>query len=462
MGSRTKQIRGLRLASAVAGVVLAGVTVTPASAETVRAEQWYLDAMHAEQMWKTSTGKGVTVAVLDSGVDPDLADLRGQVLPGKDYSQHPGDAQSDYAGHGTRMAALIAATGAKGSEEGSYGLAPGAKILPVRVPDFIEESRKDGNPDDYPTYISKAIRYAADSDAQVINISLGGEEHSKKLDDAVAYALSKNKLVFAAVGNTGSGTNRAEYPAATPGVVGVGAIGENLKVTGESQRGPQVDLVAPGADMVAACKGGSEVCDSHGTSDATALASASAALIWSKHPDWTNNQVLRVLLNTASGPVSGKKRTDEIGYGAVRPRIALTAPGSPGPANEYPLPDYKAGGSAAAPGDTGAATDPSTDTSPAPTSASDNTSNTLPWILAGLGVLVLAGATGGALAARNRRRPATPTAPVPTAPQHGWAPPPQHGWAQPPQPGQQPGQQPGGGHGSPWPPHQNTNQTGSQ
>ncbi|MFI0235820.1 type VII secretion-associated serine protease mycosin [Streptomyces sp. NPDC016845] len=422
MASRTQQVRRLRLASALTGVVLAGVAVTPAGAESVRAEQWYLDAMHADQMWKTADGKGVTVAVVDSGVDPDLADLRGQVLPGKNYSRHPGDAQADYAGHGTRMAVLIAATGARGGTQASYGLAPGAKILPIRVPDFIEKSRTDGNPDDYPTYISKAIRYAADSDARIINISLGSESNSKQLDDAVAYALSKDKLVFAAVGNTGSGSNSAEYPAATPGVVGVGAIGKDLKVTSESQRGPQVDLVAPGAEIVAACKGGSEVCDSHGTSDATALASASAALIWSKHPDWTNNQVLRVMLNTASGPVSGKERSDEIGHGALRPRIALTDPGDPGPADEYPLPDYKAGGTA--PRGDSASAGPSNGASTAPAASSDGeSSSALPWIAAGVGGLVLIGAVGGVLAVRGRRRRAAPV--------------PQPGWAQPPYPPRQ-------------------------
>ncbi|MCX5321823.1 type VII secretion-associated serine protease mycosin [Streptomyces sp. NBC_00120] len=450
MGSRIKQVRRLRLVSALSGVVLAGVAVAPAHAETVRDQQWYLDAMRAEQMWKTSTGKGVEVAVVDSGVDPDFPDLRGQVLSGKNYSRHPGDEHSDYDGHGTDMAVLIAGTGAKGSTTGSYGLAPGAKILPIRVPDFIERSRAngDGNPDDYPTYISKAIRYAADSDAHVINISLGSEEHSKKLDAAVAYALSKNKLIFAAVGNTGSGTNKLEYPAATPGVVGVGAIGKDLKKTKESQYGPQVDLVAPGASMIHTCNGKTGLCESHGTSDASAIASASAALIWSKHPDWTNNQVLRVMLSTASGPISGKERTDDIGYGAVRPRIALTDPGDPGPADEYPLPDYQKGASTAT---DGAAAKPSTSATAPAQVYSDDEASALLWILAGAGVVVLVGASGGALAlrSRKRRREATTAWPqVPPGQPHTTA------WTPPGHPGQQPGQ------GQPWPHHQDTNHTG--
>ena len=92
----------------------------------------------------------------------------------------------------------------------------------------------------------------------------------------------------------------------------------------------------------------------HGTSDATALASASAALIWSVHPDWTNNQVLRVMLNTIGGPTDGAKRNDAIGYGIVRPRIALTNPGDPGPADKYPLPDYPVAASASPTPSTGA------------------------------------------------------------------------------------------------------------
>ncbi len=408
---RTRSKQGRRrgpVVSAVAGILLAGVAVTPAHADTIRDQQWYLDAMQADQMWKTSTGKGITVAVIDTGVKADIPDLRGQVVAGKDYSKHPGDEHSDYDGHGTRMAVLIAGTGGRGTANGSYGLAPGAKILPIRMPDFIEQSRADGNPDDFPTYMAKAIRFAADSDAQVINISQGSTAHSRELDESVAYALSKGKLIFAGVGNTGDALNELEYPAATPGVVGVGAIDRNVKATKESQHGPEVDLVAPGADIVAAClTSNTGVCKTDGTSDATALASASAALIWSKHPTWTNNQVLRVMLNTASKPKSGKNRTDYLGYGAVRPRIALTNPGDPGSADKYPLSDLAAAASnspswdASASTGTGAPAKADGSASAVSVHKEDGTS----WVALGIGGVVLLGAAIAVAAVARRRGP---------------------------------------------------------
>ncbi|WP_406382092.1 S8 family serine peptidase [Streptomyces sp. NBC_01618] len=228
--------------------------------------------------------------------------------------------------------------------------------------------------------------------------------------ESVAYALSKGKLIFAGVGNTGDALNELEYPAATPGVVGVGAIDRNVKATKESQHGPQVDLVAPGEDMFAACLGGTELCKTHGTSDATALASASAALIWSKHPDWTNNQVLRVMLNTASKPKSSKERTVYLGYGAVRPRIALQNPGAPGPSNEYPRPDLAAAASQSPSpdasrsngNDASAKNDHSATTASAP-----KDDDSILWITLGIGTAVLLGAAITVSAAiRKRRAPA--------------------------------------------------------
>ncbi|MBD0708132.1 MULTISPECIES: type VII secretion-associated serine protease mycosin [unclassified Streptomyces] len=340
---RTRSVRRSRArvtAGAALGMLLVGIASVPAHSAGVRDRQWHLDAMGAEEIWRLSTGKGVTVAVIDSGVERQSPDLAGQVLKGKDFARdEPGDEFTDYAGHGTGMAALIAGTGEAAGGEGAFGLAPGAKILPVRVPGAKAGKKSQADADrEFNEVMPKAIRFAVDSGAKVVNISQAATSGSQQLTDAVKYALDKGALIFAAVGNTGDKSNRVEYPGATPGVVGVGAIDKKLTHLPFSQHGPQVDLVAPGKDIVAACSGG-RICTSSGTSDATALASAAAALLWSKHPEWTNNQVLRVMLNTIAKPTEGGKRSDFIGYGAIRPLRTLKTPGDPGPAGVRPIDD---------------------------------------------------------------------------------------------------------------------------
>lgn len=378
--------------SAVVGLLLAGVAATPAHAQTIRERQWHLDAMKADDIWKISTGKGVTVAVIDTGVGR-VSELEGQVLPGKNLApSQDGDERADYDNHGTSVAAMIAGTGKHPSGDGAIGLAPGVKILPIRVP-IENDATQPG--------VTRAIRYAADSDAKIINISLGLDEEDPARPDAVKYALSKGKLIFAGVGNDAKGLNNLKYPAATPGVVGVGAIGRDGGVTEESERGPQVDMSAPGIDIYTACGGGSEVCVTHGTSGASALASASAALLWSAHPDWSNNQVLRVLLNTAGKPADGAERNDYVGYGVVRPRIAVPTPGDPGPADVFPLPDLAApdahGGKSAETGVSKPVPLPE-----AGVKKSDGSS--LPWIALGLGACVVIGGAVTAVAVRRNRR----------------------------------------------------------
>ncbi|WSB05524.1 type VII secretion-associated serine protease mycosin [Streptomyces sp. NBC_01794] len=396
-------------------MLLVGIAATPAHAETIRDQQWHLDTMHADEMWRTSTGKGVTVAVIDSGVDDRLPDLQGQVLPGLDLSKQPGDENSDYEGHGSGMAAMIAGTGKRPGGKGSFGLAPGAKILPIRMPKVNEGTKLAWNPELWNGSLSKGIRHAADSGARVINISMATEEPSNDVAEAVKYALRKGSLIFAGVGNDGEKGNPVMYPAAVPGVVGVAAFDRNVKATKESERGPQVDLAAPGEDIFAACGGGTQICKSHGTSDATALASASAALIWSKYPKLTNNQVLRVLVNTAGKPKNGADRTDFLGYGVVRPRIALKSPGDPGPADEYPLPDLAAAAPKSPSPDAskpagGTESDKKQPDIAAPASSDD--SNIGLWIALGVGAAVLIGAAVAVPVLRSRRRSAA----VPAAP----------------------------------------------
>jgi subtilisin family serine protease len=259
-----------------------------------------------------------------------------------------------------------------------------------------------------PSYFSRAIRYATDAGAKVINISMGERLDSPQLTAAVKYAMDRGSLIFAAVGNNGAKGNPVEYPAATPGVVGVAAVGKDLRKTAESESGSQVDMAAPGEDMVHACGGKTGLCESHGTSDATAIASASAALIWSKHPTWTNNQVLRVLLNTIGAPTDGAKRNNSIGYGIVRPRIALQSPGDPGPAGEYPLPDLAAAQVSASrsanASDADAAGAPAKeDNLPASASPSGNSGSSVLWIGMAVGAAVVLGAGAVVLAVRRRR-----------------------------------------------------------
>ncbi len=383
--------------SALVGLLLAGVAATPAHAATIRSQQWHLDVMKADEIWKISTGKGVTVAVIDDGVR-EIPELEGQLVSGKRFTPQGGDGPTDQGGHGTTMAALIAGTGKHPSGDGGYGLAPGVKILPILVADTEKAT---------PSWVA-AIRYAADSDAEIINMSLGRggtPEDDQARAEAVKYALAKGKLIFAAVGNTGNSTNWVEYPGATPGVVGVGAVDASGEPTKESQHGPQVDLAAAGVDIVTACSGKTGICKNHGTSDASALASASAALLWSAHPDWTNNQVLRVLLNTAGKPTDGVERNDYIGYGIVRPRIAVSTPGDPGPADVYPLPDLAAAanaGKSPSPSADGKAPD-ATASKPAAKAEEKKSGSSLPWIALGLGACVLIGGAVTVVVVRRNR-----------------------------------------------------------
>ncbi|WP_424861168.1 type VII secretion-associated serine protease mycosin [Streptomyces sp. MMS24-I29] len=433
--------RGIAVSSAL---TLLLVGASPAYSDSVRSDQWYLDAMKAEQIWEMSTGENVTVAVVDSGVDASIPDLKGRVLKGLDLAtDSPGDEHTDYDNHGTGMAGIIAGTGNERGGGGSYGIAPGAKILPIRLRDTVNKVNGATASKYFNEDMATAIRFAVDHGAKIINASVGDTiGGSQQLTDSVKYALDKNALVFAAVGNGADEGNLASYPAATPGVVGVGAIGKDLKRADFSRYGPEVDLSAPGVDMVHGCSGGTKLCRTSGTSDATAIVSASAALIWSKYPHWTNNQVLRALLNTVGGPTSGALRNDHIGYGIVRPRFVLKDPGDPGPADEYPLPDLAAAASpspSAQPSKAGDGAKDGDKPAAASPTADDQRDNTPLWVGAGILLAALVGGVVTFVVIRSRRRRTAVAAPPPPSyqPPHGYAPPSQ-GYQQPPQAHQQP------------------------
>ncbi|MGW9172380.1 type VII secretion-associated serine protease mycosin [Streptomyces decoyicus] len=389
MRVRPKNPQSLALVLCLSTLFL-GLFAPNASAADKRSRQWYLDAMQAERMWQTSTGEGVTVAVIDSGVDGSVPELRGQLVPGKDFSATQRGANHDGEGHGTSMAMLIAG---RRSGDGTWGLAPEAKILPLR------SVGTNGN-----SGVAKSIRYAADHGAKVINISLGGpasEAAKADLQPAIDHAGEKGALIFAATGNHGDEDNIADYPSSLPGVVGVGAVDRALKAAKFSVHGPQVALTAPGVDVPTRCTKKLLNCTTWGTSDATALASASAALIWSAHPTWTNNQVLRVMMETAGKPEDGKVPSEYLGYGIVRPRkVLLDKEGDPGPADVNPL---LAARETAAPPKTPQSGSDNSAAGPTPKPV-DRPDDSPAWPLtAGLAATVAALGAGGLIVIRRRR-----------------------------------------------------------
>ncbi|MFF7216396.1 S8 family serine peptidase [Streptomyces sp. NPDC008238] len=306
----------------VSGAVLAGalvLTAAPmAAADQVRDDQWPLKAFDAEAIWKISTGKGVTVAVIDEGVDSEHVDLKGNVVQGKDFID--GDASSLPEGedaHGTAMASIIAGHGhGPGNGSGVMGLAPDARILSIRDTGDAEEG------------FGPSIRYAVDHGASVINISQQISTQSTAEEEAVAYALQKDVLVVVGTGNDGGGREAWKYPASDPGVLTVGAVQNSGEVWEDSNHGEGLLLTAPGTHIVSA-GGGDESFpyrSANGTSDATAFTSAAAALLRAEFPDLTVGQLVNRLTKTAGLPASAKGTAlpdDHYGYGFIQPLAAL-------------------------------------------------------------------------------------------------------------------------------------------
>ncbi|WP_324798358.1 S8 family serine peptidase [Streptomyces cyaneofuscatus] len=342
MGRSQKRVLSALAVAASWGVVFVGAA-QPAAAAGVQSKQWYLSALQAEEMWKVAAGEGVKIAVIDSGVNPSTASLKGQVLQGMDATGAPGEETDDYDGHGTTMAELIAGTGKGG---GLKGLAPGAKIIPLRVSDTAFQKKHSVNANE----TADAIRAAADSDAKIISMSVSSEFSTPREREAAEYAESKGKIFFASVGNNAESDNKDHYPASYPQVVGVASADQSGKVSKYSQNGNSVNIAAPGDSIPYWCDNSFQsYCDGDGgTSAATAIASASAALVWSAHPDWTANQVLNVLFDTAGRDWEKGTLSKYLGHGLIRPAMnILKGKGDPGDPDISPLTEERTGGSPA-------------------------------------------------------------------------------------------------------------------
>ncbi|WP_353945084.1 S8 family serine peptidase [Streptomyces sp. HUAS MG91] len=302
-------------AGAAAGALLFAAAPT-ASADQVRDGQWQLSAFSADKIWQVATGKGVTVAVIDDGVDASHPDLKGNVLPGKDFESGDNDASpEDGSSHGTSMAGDIAAHGhgANGGS-GAKGLAPDAKILPLRD--------LGGN------CFAQSIRYAVDHGAQVINISQGVSNcaDERAVLEAISYANGHGAPVVISTGNEGENANDM-LPVSYPGVVGVGAVASSGEVWGKSNYGKPVLLTAPGVEIVSPGTGSTGYTKAQGTSDSAAFVSGALALLKQKFPDLSAGQLVNRLVKSAGLPASAKNLTlpdEHYGYGYIQPLAALT------------------------------------------------------------------------------------------------------------------------------------------
>ncbi|MFG2744060.1 type VII secretion-associated serine protease mycosin [Streptomyces chartreusis] len=314
---------------------------------------WALQRVLLDELWKQSTGKGVRVAVIDTGVDVKNRQLTPAVevksgrnlLPpnlkddnGNKIERGSENGTTDTVGHGTKVAGIIAARPAKGT--GFVGLAPEATIIPVQQNDAEGHGDTDS--------LARAINYAAnEAKADVINISqdtVNPITATSTLKQAVDNALAKEIVIVASAGNDGlDGNVKKTYPASYDGVLAVAASDRNNERAAFSQSGDFVDVAAPGVGMISTVPGGGH-CADNGTSFSAPYVAGVAALIKAKHPDWTQKQIAAQIMQTAERSIPGHDRL--VGWGVVDPVRALAEDDKP---IDHPVPSNGGAGRAEAP-----------------------------------------------------------------------------------------------------------------
>jgi subtilisin family serine protease len=307
----------------------AAVPAPPPSRAQIRPDVLkVLRQIQAPQAWEITRGSGVTVAVLDTGVDGSTPDLGGSVLSGPDYTAGVDPARyRPPLIHGTYIASLIAGHGSGPDDAfGVIGVAPQARILSVRVIlDDGEPGTATYNADPrYANAIGRGIFYAVGHGAQVINMSLGSQQPTAYMRSAVAYALAHGVVIVASAGNDGTSSGFAPYvyPAAFTGVIAVAAVTGAGARASFSEQNAAVVLSAPGIDVLGAGPAGQYV-QAEGTSPAAALVSGVAALIRSRYPGLSPALVEQALITSAARRPHGGYSTGT-GFGEVDAVTALT------------------------------------------------------------------------------------------------------------------------------------------
>ena len=268
-------------------------------------QQWGLTAIGVPSVWSITRGAGVTVAVIDSGSGPH-PDLDANMEVGRtiiDSIESAGMRDVSDEGHGTHVAGIIAAAADNGV--GGAGVAPQVRILPIRT----LEPNGEGTARD----VSKAVRFAVDAGAKVINLSLGRNSEYTPLTSAIQYAVDRNVLVVAAAGNYGADSGPV-WPAASDLTLAVTAVDRTNNVTSFDQRGDYIDLAAPGTSILSTARNDYEL--QSGTSMAAAFVSGAAALLFAAQPSITAAQVRDILQRTATD-IGSPGRDTTFGYGLV-------------------------------------------------------------------------------------------------------------------------------------------------
>ena len=334
-----------------AALLAAAVPASPAHAEGtacepdvtryVAEEPAAFGQLGIAKAWTLTRGRGIRVAVVDSGVASANAHLSEAVDPGNDLTGS-GDGRVDIYGHGTAIAGQIAARSVTGS--GLLGVAPEARIVPVRVYESLQEGAV--RPD--PGRTAAGIRWAADQpDVRVIVVAMSTRSDQPALAQAVDYATGKGALVVASAGNADSAeeADAPVYPAAYPGVLSVTAVDPAGQPSKEVLRGEHVAAAAPGADVLTTflAAGDCVMGDRPSSSYAAGYAAGIAALVAAKHPKESPSDWLYRLLATAVRPASSS-RSPFLGWGLLSPGDALNfvndgrLPGPPNPRFPAPSP----------------------------------------------------------------------------------------------------------------------------
>ncbi|NUR72276.1 MAG: S8 family serine peptidase [Hamadaea sp.] len=305
------QAKSVLITAVVAALVLPAAPAV--AADATRSAQWWLSSLKVATAHKITQGRGVTVAVIDTGVFVH-EDLKDRVLTGMDYTTAAGgNGQIDTDGHGTFIAGLISGRG-HGTGLGLLGVSPSARILPLRV--AVDRSH-------WPTddTVAKAIAYARKKGAKIIH--LPAYQGDQATMDAVAKAVAAGVMVVAATGNT-TYDKQIMPPASWPGVVAVTGVDQSGKFDPLYVAGAKVDFAAPGSGMISLDKVAGKYVTPVSTGDASAVTVGVAALVWAKYPKMKLAEVLTAMQKGATDK-GAKGKDNQYGYGIVNAANSLAA-----------------------------------------------------------------------------------------------------------------------------------------